>query len=66
MHLNFRLLASIVNDPNYNDEGFDNMVIFADEHKLNFPYLIDESQDVAMAYGAYALQTLSSLMPTIS
>jgi peroxiredoxin len=40
------------NDPNYNDEGFDNMLIFANEYKLNFPYLIDESQDVARAYGA--------------
>jgi peroxiredoxin len=40
------------NDPNYKDEGFDNMLIFANEHKLNFPYLIDESQDVARAYGA--------------
>ena len=40
------------NDPNYKDEGFDNMRIFANEHKLNFPYLIDESQDIARAYGA--------------
>jgi peroxiredoxin len=40
------------NDPNYQDEGFDNMVVFANEHTLNFPYLIDESQDVARAYGA--------------
>jgi peroxiredoxin len=40
------------NDPNYKDEGFDNMIEFASEHKLNFPYLIDESQDVARAYGA--------------
>jgi peroxiredoxin len=40
------------NDPNYNGEGFDNMVIFANQHKLNFPYLIDEMQDVARAYGA--------------
>ncbi len=40
------------NDPNYKDEGFDNMVAFSKEHKLNFPYLIDESQDVARAYGA--------------
>jgi peroxiredoxin len=40
------------NDPNYKDEGFDNMLIFANEYKLNFPYLIDESQDVARAYGA--------------
>jgi peroxiredoxin len=40
------------NDPNYKDEGFDNMVRFAEDHRLNFPYLIDDSQDVARAYGA--------------
>lgn len=40
------------NDPNYKDEGFDNMVAFAKEHSLNFPYLIDESQDIARSYGA--------------
>jgi peroxiredoxin len=40
------------NDPNYTDEGFDNMIIFANKYKLNFPYLIDETQDVARAYGA--------------
>ena len=40
------------NDPNYKDEGFDNMVAFAKEYNLNFPYLIDDSQDVARSYGA--------------
>ena len=40
------------NDPNYKDEGFDNMVTFAKDYKLNFPYLIDDSQDVARSYGA--------------
>jgi peroxiredoxin len=40
------------NDPNYKDEGFDNMVKFSKEYRLNFPYLIDDSQDVARAYGA--------------
>ena len=40
------------NDPNYSDEGFDNMIIFANQYKLNFPYLFDESQDTARAYGA--------------
>ena len=40
------------NDPNYQDEGFDNMIKFAREFKLNFPYLIDDSQDIAKAYGA--------------
>ncbi|MDQ3884693.1 MAG: redoxin domain-containing protein, partial [Thermoproteota archaeon] len=40
------------NDPNYEEEGFDNMIAFGSQHKLNFPYLIDETQDVARAYGA--------------
>src|SRR5438067_3018120 len=40
------------NDPNYQDEGFDNMVKFAREYKLNFPYLIDDSQKTAKAFGA--------------
>jgi peroxiredoxin len=40
------------NDPDYKDEGFENMERFAKEYKLNFPYLIDDSQDVARAYGA--------------
>jgi peroxiredoxin len=40
------------NDPAYEGEGFENMVKFAREYKLNFPYLIDDSQNVAKAYGA--------------
>lgn len=40
------------NDPNYEDEGYENMKRFAKEHKLNFVYLFDETQNVAKAYGA--------------
>ena len=40
------------NDPNYDGEGFENMVRFAKERKMNFPYLFDETQNVARAYGA--------------
>jgi peroxiredoxin len=40
------------NDPNYEGEGFDNMIKFAREYKLNFPYLIDDTQLIAKAYGA--------------
>ena len=47
-----QLIGINSNDPNYEGEGFDNMIKFAGEHKLNFPYLIDESQDIARAYGA--------------
>lgn len=40
------------NDPNYEGEGFENMVRFAKERKMNFPYLFDETQNAARAYGA--------------
>lgn len=36
----------------YPDDSFDKMKIFAAENGLPFPYLHDESQDVARAYGA--------------
>ena len=37
---------------NYPDDSFDNMRRFADQHGFTFPYLHDESQAVAKAYGA--------------
>jgi peroxiredoxin len=40
------------NDPKYEGEGFDNMKKFAKEREMNFPYLLDETQQVAKAYGA--------------
>jgi peroxiredoxin len=40
------------NDPNYDGEGFDRMVTFSKENTLNFPYLIDDTQNIAKAYGA--------------
>lgn len=40
------------NDPSYQDEGFENMIKFSKENKLNFPYLIDDSQQIARLYGA--------------
>jgi peroxiredoxin len=36
----------------YPDDSFDNMVTFAKQHGLGFPYLHDESQQVARTYGA--------------
>lgn len=36
----------------YPEDSFDNMKRFAEEHGFPFPYLHDESQDVARAYGA--------------
>ena len=41
------------NDANYREEdSFDNMKLFAEQHGFTFPYLYDESQEVAKAYGA--------------
>ncbi len=37
---------------NYPDDSFDNMRRFAERHGFTFPYLHDESQEVARAYGA--------------
>jgi hypothetical protein len=34
------------------DDSFDNMRRFAEQHGFTFPYLHDESQDVARAYDA--------------
>ncbi|MEO9276159.1 MAG: thioredoxin family protein [Nitrososphaera sp.] len=41
------------NDPtNYPDDSFDNMKKFAKEKGIKFPYLVDESQEIAKKYGA--------------
>ncbi len=37
---------------NYPDDSFDNMKRFAKTHALPFPYLHDETQSIARAYGA--------------
>src|ERR1044072_1419240 len=47
-----RVVGINSNDSSYEGEGFDNMVKFAQEYSLNFPYLIDETQNVARDYGA--------------
>lgn len=36
----------------YPEDSFENMKEFAREHGFTFPYLIDETQDVARAFGA--------------
>ena len=50
------------NDPNYEGEGFVNMVKFSNDYSLNFPYLIDDTQNVAKDYGAVVLQIHFYLM----
>jgi peroxiredoxin len=36
----------------YPDDSFENMKKLAQERKINYTYLVDETQDVAKAYGA--------------
>lgn len=36
----------------YPEDSFDNMKLFAEKHHFSFPYLFDESQQVARAYKA--------------
>lgn len=47
------VIAIMSNDvASYPADSFDNMKIFAAQHGFTFPYVIDETQEVAKAYGA--------------
>ncbi len=47
------VIAIMSNDPDYDaEDSFDNMKLFSDRHGFTFPYVIDETQDVARAYDA--------------
>ena len=51
--LGIKAAAICSNDSiNYPDDSFDNMIKFQNDHNFNFPYLIDETQEVAKSYGA--------------
>jgi len=51
--LGIKTVAICANDATtHPDDSFDNMKVFAREHGFTFPYLHDESQDVARAYDA--------------
>lgn len=46
-------IAVMANDPtDYPEDSWDNMVAVARRHDFPFPYVLDESQEVATAYGA--------------
>lgn len=51
--LGINSVAIMSNDPSdYPEDSFDNMKKVAEEFNFSFPYLIDETQEVAKAYGA--------------
>ena len=46
-------LAVMSNDTNdYPEDSFENMISFSKKHGFTFPYLIDETQEIAKKYGA--------------
>jgi len=46
-------VAIMSNDMNqYKDDSFENMSSISDEYGFSFPYLVDESQQIAKSYGA--------------
>ena len=46
-------VAICTNDAvNYPEDSFENMIYFAKKNKFNFPYLIDETQEIAKTYDA--------------
>ena len=36
----------------YEEDSFENMIQFAKDNEFNFPYVIDETQEIGKAYGA--------------
>ena len=52
-NLNISTVAVMSNDTkNYPDDSFENMIKFSKINKFNFPYLFDETQEIAKKYGA--------------
>jgi peroxiredoxin len=46
-------LAIMSNDTNnYQEDSFDNMILFTKKYNFDFPYVIDEDQSIAKKYGA--------------
>jgi len=52
-NLGIKSVGIMSNDvKNYPDDSFENMISFSKAHGFSFPYLIDETQDIAKKYGA--------------
>ena len=52
-NLNINTVAVMSNDTkNYPADSFENMIKFSKINKFNFPYLFDETQEIAKKYGA--------------
>ena len=52
-NLDIKAVAIMSNDvKNYPEDSFENMISFSKTHNFSFPYLIDETQEIAKKYGA--------------
>ena len=46
-------VAICANDAtNYPEDSFENMILFSKKHQFSFPYLVDETQNIAKKYDA--------------
>ena len=46
-------VAICANDPtNYPEDSFENMILFSKKHQFSFPYLVDDTQNIAKTYDA--------------
>jgi len=51
--IGIKAVAICSNDvKNYPEDSFENMIKFSQNHKFNFSYLFDETQEIAKNYGA--------------
>ena len=51
--LGLNSVAICANDAeNYPEDSFENMIVFAKKNQFNFPYLVDETQEIARTYDA--------------
>ena len=52
-NLDIGIVAIMSNDPKeHTEDSFENMKFFSEQNRFSFPYLFDETQAVAKAYGA--------------
>ena len=52
-NLGINSVAICANDAeNYPEDSFDNMIVFAKKNQFDFPYLVDETQEIARTYDA--------------
>ena len=60
---NVNSVAIMSNDTvNYPDDSFDNMKKFAQENNFSFPYLFDETQEIAKIWELYVLLTFLDII----